>query len=39
MGEKGDAYWILVQKPEGKRPVGKPRRRRKDSITRSSGKS
>jgi hypothetical protein len=26
MGEKGDAYRILVGKPEGKRPLGRPRR-------------
>jgi hypothetical protein len=26
-GEKRDAYRILVGKPEGKRPLGKPRRR------------
>jgi hypothetical protein len=26
-GEKRNAYGILMEKPEGKRPVGKPRRR------------
>jgi hypothetical protein len=26
-GEKGNAYRVLVGKPEGKRPLGKPRRR------------
>jgi hypothetical protein len=26
-GEKGDAYRVLVGKPEGKRPLGRPRRR------------
>jgi hypothetical protein len=27
IGEKRNAYWILVGKPEGKRPPGRPRRR------------
>jgi hypothetical protein len=27
MGEKKNAYRILVGKPEGKRPLGRPRRR------------
>jgi hypothetical protein len=27
MGEKRNAYRLLVGKPEGKRPLGKPRRR------------
>jgi hypothetical protein len=27
MGEKRYAYWTLVGKPEGKRPLGRPRRR------------
>jgi hypothetical protein len=31
MGEM-NAYWILVGKPEGKRPLGKPRRRWVDNI-------
>jgi hypothetical protein len=32
MGEKRDAYRILVGKPEGKRPLGTPRRRWVDNI-------
>jgi hypothetical protein len=32
MGKMGNAYKILVEKPEGKRPLGRPRRRRKDNI-------
>jgi hypothetical protein len=32
MGEKRTAYVILVGKPEGKRPLGRPRRRWVDSI-------
>jgi hypothetical protein len=32
MGEKGDAYRILVGKAEGKRPLGRPRRRWVDNI-------
>jgi hypothetical protein len=31
-GEKMNAYRILVGKPEGKRPLGRPRRRWKDNI-------
>jgi hypothetical protein len=31
MGEKRNA-WILVGKPEGKRPLGRPRRRWVDNI-------
>jgi hypothetical protein len=27
MGEKGNAYKILVGKPEGNRPLGRPTRR------------
>jgi hypothetical protein len=32
MGEKRNAYSILVGKPEGKRPLGRPRRRWEDNI-------
>jgi hypothetical protein len=32
MGETRNAYRILVGKPEGKRPVGRPRRRWVDDI-------
>jgi hypothetical protein len=32
MGETRNAYKILVRKPEGKRPLGRPRRRWVDNI-------
>jgi hypothetical protein len=32
MGEKRNAYRVLVGKPEGKRPLGRPRRRWVDNI-------
>jgi hypothetical protein len=32
MGETRNAYRILVGKPEGKRPLGRPRRRWMDNI-------
>jgi hypothetical protein len=32
MGEKRGAYRILVGRPEGKRPFGRPRPRWKDNI-------
>jgi hypothetical protein len=32
MGEERKMYKVLVGKPEGKRPLGRPRRRRKDGI-------
>jgi hypothetical protein len=32
MGENRNAYSILVGTPEGKRPLGRPRRRWEDNI-------
>jgi hypothetical protein len=32
MGEKTNGYGILVGKPEGKRPLGRPGRRWEDNI-------
>jgi hypothetical protein len=32
MGEKKNTYRLLVGKPEGKRPLGRPRRRWVDNI-------
>jgi hypothetical protein len=32
MGDKSKAYRLLVEKPEGKRPLGKPRHRWEDNI-------
>jgi hypothetical protein len=32
MGEKRNTYRILMGKPEGKKPLGRPRRRWADSI-------
>jgi hypothetical protein len=32
MGEKRNAYRVLVRKPEGKKPLGRPRRRCMDNI-------
>ena len=31
-GERGDVYRVLVGKPEGKRPLGRPKRRCEDNI-------
>jgi len=33
MGEKRGVYRVLVRKPEGKRPLGRPRRGWVDNIT------
>jgi hypothetical protein len=32
LGEKRNAYTLLVGKPEGKRPLGRPRRRWVDNV-------
>jgi hypothetical protein len=32
MGEKRNVYGLLVRKPEGKRPLGRPRRKWMDNI-------
>jgi hypothetical protein len=32
MGEKRNAYRLLVRKPEGKSPLGRPRRRWVDNV-------
>jgi hypothetical protein len=32
MGERRSVYRVLVGKPEGRRPLGKPIRRREDNI-------
>jgi hypothetical protein len=32
MGEKRNAYRLLMRKPEGRRPLGRPRRRWVDNI-------
>jgi len=32
MGERRGVYWVLVGKPEGKIPFGRPRHRWKDNI-------
>jgi hypothetical protein len=32
MGEEGEVYRILLGKPEGRRPLGRPRHRRVDNI-------
>jgi len=32
MGERRGVYWVFMWKPEGKRPLGRPRRRCEDNI-------
>jgi hypothetical protein len=32
MGEEIGVYWVMVGRPEGKRPFGRPRRRWEDNI-------
>jgi len=32
MGKRRGVYRVLVRRPEGKRPLGKPRRRWEDNI-------
>jgi len=32
MGEGRSVYWVLVGKPEGKKPLGRPRCRWEDGI-------
>jgi len=32
MGEGRGVYWVLIGKPKGKRPLGRPRRRWEDNI-------
>jgi len=32
MGEEREVYRVLVEKPEGRRPLGRPRRRCVDNI-------
>jgi hypothetical protein len=37
MGEKRNAYRLLVGKPDGKKPLGRPRRRWMDNIRMNLG--
>jgi hypothetical protein len=37
MGLRRGTYEVLVRKPEGKRPLGKPRRRWEDNIKEEVG--
>jgi hypothetical protein len=38
MGKGRGVYKVLVGRPEGKRPVGRPRRRWEDNIKRTLGR-
>jgi hypothetical protein len=38
MGEEGNVYKVWVGKPEGKKPLGRPRRRWEDGIRMDVGK-
>jgi hypothetical protein len=38
MGEERNVYKVLVGKPEGKKPLGRPRRRWEDGIRMDVGK-
>jgi hypothetical protein len=37
MGEKTNTYRVLLENPEGKRPLRRPRRKWKDNITMDLG--
>jgi hypothetical protein len=39
MGEERKLYKVLVEKPEGKRPLGRPRRRWEDGIIMDLGET
>jgi hypothetical protein len=39
MGEERKVYRVSVRKPEGKRPLGRPRRRWEDGIRMDLGES
>ena len=32
MGDSRCAHWVLVERPEGRKPLGRPTRRREDNI-------
>jgi hypothetical protein len=39
MGEERKVYKVLVEKPEGKRPLGRPRHRWEDGIRMDLGET